>query len=880
MDFEKALVAAILADGTPGALHKVLAKGITPELLRDDAGALAQFEFIQQYTQQYKELPPLPLVEERTGTIVAPVSVGGTYEFWADELKNKELTALLRKWSDQVRTDISNMEPQAGYEHWLECVREVRSQKVVGSAVESIPALFGGVLEYYDMIKTGGRGILTPWKSLNEATLGLWPGDLALFVARTGVGKCVRASGLITDPVTGLQHTIEELYSDDSTMNTCSWSKEEGIHVRTITAKHDTGYKECLRFEVGTGRSLEVTPEHPYLTPESWKGADSLKPGCTIALPARMPLPAEPVELPAHHIEALALMLADGACTESGQPRFTKSDPSVISIGRCAAEAFGLTLESCDKGNDWRFSRTNGDRGTHPVKTLLEEHGLAGVLSKNKVVPDSIFRLPGKQLARFLSLFWMCDGYVDDTGPCVTLASEKLVRQLQHLLLRFGVQSSVDYKLAKNQTGEFDAWRLRVYAQCWDTFSNAIGLWGDKGERLTELLKRPRNANVGFPRVSKEMMEEIKSKAGEQNGRWTDSYRTAAKRRVAERLGRKEFSPKDLFKQHGDLYAVSLEGLRAYAEEFGCVEEYKWLWDSDLFWDTVESIESVGEQKIYDFTVEPTSCFVANDILVHNTWVMILMAHYVWKELGKRVLFATTEMSKIRIALRMSSLFAGVSYDMVRKGQLPTQPVNIEQNFRNALESAIDSEGLYVVGGDFNFTLEGLEGAIEEIKPDLMIMDGAYLLKSAGANRIERAANAFDDLKRLTIRANIPCAVTTQFNREVKTNSAASVKSESIALTDVAAWNADLIVGLVQTEDMRRDGRMIFKPLKGRESVCEDFETNWDLNRMNFSELPKAANSFSGNSSGDSDDDDFGSLGLGGSSGSGSSTPTSSGVPF
>jgi KaiC/GvpD/RAD55 family RecA-like ATPase len=448
-DFEKALISALLADGTPAALHKVLAKGITSEMLRNDDGSLAQFDFIRQYATQYNELPPIPLVEARTGVIVSPLAVGGAAEFWADELKNKELTSLLRKWSDQVRTDISNMEPQAGYEHWLECVREVRSQKVVGSAVESIPALFGGVLEYYDMIKTGGRGILTPWRSLNEATLGLWPGDLALFVARTGVGK---------------------------------------------------------------------------------------------------------------------------------------------------------------------------------------------------------------------------------------------------------------------------------------------------------------------------------------------------------------------------------------------------------------------------------------------TWVMILLAHYVWKELGKRILFATTEMSKNRIALRVAALYAGVSYDMMRKGQLPTQPINIEQNFRNALESAKDAEGLYVVGGDFNFTLEGLEGAIEEIKPDLMIMDGAYLLKAAGANRIERAANAFDDLKRLTIRQNIPCAVTTQFNREVKTNSAASVKSESIALTDVAAWNADLIVGLVQTEDMRRDGRMIFKPLKGRESVCEDFETNWDLNRMKFDELPKAASSFAG--SGDADDDDFGSLGIGGAGGTGGAPPTNSGIPF
>ncbi len=124
------LISAVLAEGTPAGLHKVLAKGVTSELLRSNDGALAQFEFIVQYCTQYNELPTIAIVEARTGIAVAPLSVGGSAEFWADELKKKALTSLLRKWSDQVRTDISNMEPQVGYEHWLECVREVQSHQV------------------------------------------------------------------------------------------------------------------------------------------------------------------------------------------------------------------------------------------------------------------------------------------------------------------------------------------------------------------------------------------------------------------------------------------------------------------------------------------------------------------------------------------------------------------------------------------------------------------------------------------------------------------------------------------------------------------------------------------------------------------------------
>lgn len=40
---------------------------------------------------------------------------------------------------------------------------------------------------------------------------------------------------------------------------------------------------------------------------------------------------------------------------------------------------------------------------------------------------------------------------------------------------------------------------------------------------------------------------------------------------------------------------------------------------SDVFWDEVVSIESVGEQEVYDATVLGTHNFVANGIHVHNS---------------------------------------------------------------------------------------------------------------------------------------------------------------------------------------------------------------------------------------------------------------------
>jgi len=258
-------------------------------------------------------------------------------------------------------------------------------------------------------------------------------------------------------------------------------------------------------------------------------------------------------------------------------------------------------------------------------------------------------------------------------------------------------------------------------------------------------------------------------------------------------------------------------------------------------WPTVNE-ETLG------FWPEDLALFVAR-VGIGKTWTASLLGHFAWKS-GHRVLFGTTEMSKMRIAMRFAALHFKLPYRDIRLGRLDAFE---EIKFRKGIKEIMDSEGLYVIGGDFDFRVESYEAAIKEANPALSILDGAYLLKTQGANRIERAAEAFNELKRVCKRSECPNVVTMQFNREVKANSASTVQVEKIALTDVASWNADLIYGLIQTEDMKRDRRMILKPLKVREGEGEEFEINWDIDHSDFTELPKA-----GPQSGSDADDDFG----------------------
>jgi hypothetical protein len=44
---------------------------------------------------------------------------------------------------------------------------------------------------------------------------------------------------------------------------------------------------------------------------------------------------------------------------------------------------------------------------------------------------------------------------------------------------------------------------------------------------------------------------------------------------------------------------------------------------------------------------------------------------------------------------------------------------------------------------------------------------------------------------------------------------------------------------MIQDEDMKRDRRMKFKPVKMRDAECVEWETWWDLERARFDERPK-----------------------------------------
>ncbi len=443
-------------------------------------------------------------------------------------------------------------------------------------------------------------------------------------LAKRGVGKCLSEESEIIDPITGVPHTIRQVVEGDRVHQVLTLNDQKCVVSTSITAKVDTGLNECLQVTFATGRSIVVTREHPFLTPDGWQRADSLMSGMSAALPARIPFPACPLSLEDAEIVLLAVLLAEGGYTQ-GRIRFSTTDSMLLDQVGQAAEAVGLAVKhlASQRPCDYHLVRID-QRTSNAARDLLRRYGIDGFKAKHKTIPSVIYQLPPQQLSRFLSVFWMCDGYIDSKGPGLTLASEQMVHQVQHLLLRFGIQSRIRAKKATSQGKVFAAFRLTVYASSYEAFYKSIPLWGEKQVRLAALCALTRNPNVGLPKVSPAFIASLRDLARTRSGRWNGG----AMQQVARRLGwnTQYFQFDLLFNKNHSSSTLSLKRFQKFCEVFQCVDKYEWLWNSDIFWDTIVSVSPVGLRHTYDLTVSPTACFVANDIIVHNTYLALVMA--------------------------------------------------------------------------------------------------------------------------------------------------------------------------------------------------------------------------------------------------------------
>jgi replicative DNA helicase len=239
---------------------------------------------------------------------------------------------------------------------------------------------------------------------------------------------------------------------------------------------------------------------------------------------------------------------------------------------------------------------------------------LAAEMVATGVVAERVHALPDEELAEVLAEVFARIGYLSVSQlrgrPHVRLAattgSRSLIDDLQALLLRFGIQGRIT-DIGRNTP----RWRLWIHGV----------------DQQREFLER---VGVGASRHADAVVAlgALRGTAANPN---VDTVPWEVRDLVVAELDRLGMTQRDLAGVLGEQYcggyllgtenrprSSSRDRLARIAEATGS-KELAALAGSDVLWDEVVAITSVGEQEVFDATVAGTHNFIANGIVAHNS---------------------------------------------------------------------------------------------------------------------------------------------------------------------------------------------------------------------------------------------------------------------
>ncbi|MEV4690848.1 replicative DNA helicase [Micromonospora echinospora] len=395
------------------------------------------------------------------------------------------------------------------------------------------------------------------------------------------------------------------------------WALDEGLRYtpRTLTHAFPSGTREVFRMTLSSGKQVEATANHPFLTFGGWLPLEELTVGTRLAAPRHIPPPLNIQPWAEPEVVMLAHLLGDGSFVRRQPIRYASCDEANLAAVTEAATHFGITAVRDDypaaRVTTLRlpapFRLARGRR--NPIAEWLDGLGLFGLRSHEKFVPQAVFGLPKAQITLFLRHIWATDGSVtvnkSGRGGRVYFSStsRRMLEDISRLLLRYGISARLrQVPVARHRpqytldiSGRDDQLR----------FLREIGVHGERANGCAALLVILESvvSNPNVDTVPTEVWSRVREVLAE---------RKMSHRKFAAAVGT-QFSGSAMWK-----HAPSRSRLAKVAAVLDSADLDLHA-TNDVFWDEIVSIESVGEKDVYDATVLGTHNFIANGIAAHNS---------------------------------------------------------------------------------------------------------------------------------------------------------------------------------------------------------------------------------------------------------------------
>jgi replicative DNA helicase len=403
---------------------------------------------------------------------------------------------------------------------------------------------------------------------------------------------CLTADTRLVRADNNQEVTLGELLSS-GTRDIPVWALDERLKYapRTLTHAFPSGRRMTYRLCLSSGREIEATANHRFLTFDGWMPLAELAPGARIAVARHIPAPLTGAPGWADaEVVLLAHLLGDGSFVRRQSVR---DDYPV-------AGAISPRLPS-----PHRLAR--GRR--NPIAEWLDTLGSAGSHSHEKLIPDAVASLPKRQIALFLRHLWATGGSVtvnkSGRGGRIHCAStsRRLIDGIAMLLLRFGIPGRIRTVTPDQHRPQYTLDGAGRDEQL--RFLREIGVSGAGAESCARLLTvlESVSANPNVDTVPVEVWDKVREIL------------------VDRELSNREFAPAVGVPFAGSTLcrrAPSRQRLARIADVLDATDLELYA-TNDVLWDRVVEVRELGEKDVYDATVLGHHNFLANGIAAHNS---------------------------------------------------------------------------------------------------------------------------------------------------------------------------------------------------------------------------------------------------------------------
>ena len=137
---------------------------------------------------------------------------------------------------------------------------------------------------------------------------------------------CLTANTRILRADNGAEVTFGELMRTGERPLVWSLDERKRMVARPMTNVFPSGHKEVFKMRLASGREVEATANHPFMTFDGWTPLGELKVGDRLAVPRRVPEPVHTERMDDSEIILLAHMIGDGSCVKRQPIRYASID--------------------------------------------------------------------------------------------------------------------------------------------------------------------------------------------------------------------------------------------------------------------------------------------------------------------------------------------------------------------------------------------------------------------------------------------------------------------------------------------------------------------------------------------------------------------------